>query len=203
MLFFQQISKFLEESVAIVFLGFIGWIVLSINFKGPQAIESSRNAEIYHKITSSLLAYVSSMSWWKMYISQFFFGIMSFAKQNKKYQNEPFLEMCIWRHESNFFYSDISTSAKLFWNVNSFSQHPIWDICCHFLALNMLKGRGILKWRQLQKIIDFLIKMWYHFFRGVIEKWPYRWPMGGRVKKISKWRCRHLLIAPPLKYLHT
>ena len=42
------------------------------------------------------------------------------------------------------------------------------------------------------------------FFRGVIEKRPYRlWPMGGRVKKkISKWRCRHLLIAP-LKYLHS
>ena len=85
-----------------------------------------------------------------------------------------------------FFQPDISTSAKLFWNVNSFSQHPIWDICCHFLALNMLKGRGIIKWRQLQKIIDFLIKMWYHFFRGVIEKWPYRWPMGGRVKKKSQ-----------------
>ena len=117
-------------------------------------------------------------------------------------QMEKFWEMCIWKHESIFFQPDISTSAKLFWNVNSFSQHPIWDICCHFLALNMLKGRGIIKWRQLQKIIDFLIKMWYHFFRGVIEKWPYRWPMGGRVKKISKWRCRHLLIAP-LKYLHT
>ena len=139
-----------------------------------------------------------------------FFGIiMSFAKQNKKYQNEPFLSnwrnfgKCVYENMSLFFFQpDISTSAKLFWNVNSFSQHPIWDICCHFLALNMLKGRGIIKWRQLQKIIDFLIKMWYHFFRGVIEKWPYRWPMGGRVKKISKWRCRHLLIAP-LKYLHT
>ena len=102
-------------------------------------------------------------------------------------QLEKFWEMCIWKHESIFFQPDISTSAKLFWNVNSFSQHPIWDICCHFLALNMLKGRGIIKWRQLQKIIDFLIKMWYHFFRGVIEKWPYRlWPMGGRVKKKSQ-----------------
>ena len=38
-----------------------------------MAIESSRNAEICQKIRSSLLAYVSSMSWWKMYISQFFF----------------------------------------------------------------------------------------------------------------------------------
>ena len=37
-----------------------------------MAIESSRNAEICQKIRSSLLAYVSSMSWWKMYISQFF-----------------------------------------------------------------------------------------------------------------------------------
>ena len=164
-------------------------------------IESSRNVEIYQKITSSLLAYVFCMSWWKMYISHFF-ETKKNTRMNHFWAIGEILGNVYMKMWVYFFQPDISTSAKLFWNVNSFSQHPIWDICRHFLALNMLKGRGIIKWRQLQKIIDFLIKMWYHFFRGVIEKWPYRWPMGGRVKKISKWRCRHLLIAP-LKYLHT
>ena len=50
-----------------------------------MAIESSRNAEICQKIRSSLLAYVSSMSWWKMYISQFFWNnVVCKTKQNTR-----------------------------------------------------------------------------------------------------------------------
>ena len=97
-----------------------------------------------------------------------------------------------------FFQPDISTSAKLFWNVNSFSQHPIWDICRHFLALNMLKGRGILKWRQLQKIIEFLIKMWHHFLEGSSKRDPIgcdQWEEGW--KKNLKMEVSSFINSPP------